>query len=305
VAPKYRYDSREIGVSESAFDVRDMKVHKVEYQVEVQAARFKKKDGEEVLRFPSEREEFIEDALRKLATSASGVFINGDAGVRFTIYQLQKELRSLGHTFSWTQLREGLYVMRRSGLKITNKATGESWEENFLGRLVEGGVRRDKNGGTYEPWYASFHKLVTKSIIDLTYRQMNYPRLMSIKGQLARYLYRRMVSLYTFAHMEQPYQPTLVQLLEESGRGLSWEMKNNVKAVNRAFQQLVEQGVLLKVEEAKRVKKGKALLNIHYNLYPTRALVDEIITANTKQRELKALINRRRLKDIRSTLDNE
>jgi hypothetical protein len=157
VAPKYLYNSRELEVTESAFDVRHMRVHKVEYEVEVQAARFKKKNGEEVLRFPSEREEFIEDALRKLATSGSGVFINGDAGVKFTIYQLQEELKSLGHTFSWTQLREGLYVMRRSGLKITNKATGETWEENFLARLAEGGVRTDENGRSYEPWYASFH----------------------------------------------------------------------------------------------------------------------------------------------------
>jgi hypothetical protein len=125
---------------------------------------------------------------------------------------------------------------------------------------------------------------------------------MSIKGQLARYIYRRMIGLYAYASMELPYQPTLIQLLEESGRGLSKEMKNNVKAANRAFQQLIDQDVLLKVEESKRVKKGKSLLNIHYNLYPTRILVDEIIQANIKQKELKDLINRRRMKEIKDSL---
>ena len=301
-APKYTYAKRKRPVSDSAFDRRKMTIAKTEYDVEVQAARIEV-DGTEFLMAPSEREEHIEDALRKLATSGNGVFINGEAGVRFTLYELQKELSKHNHTYDWSQLREGLYVMRRSGLKLTNKMTGESWEENFLSRLVEGGRRPNKDGSAYEPWFAGFHKLVTKSITDMTYRQINHPLLMSIKGLLAKYIFKRMVMVYTYATLDRPYEPTLVQILEESGRGLSDEMKNNIKAIRRAFDQLVERGVLIKVEEAERMKQGNKVINIRFALYPTKSFVNDIIAANAKQKELRAKRNQLELAKIRSELD--
>lgn len=302
-APKYNYTKRKRHVTESAFDRRKMTIAKIDYEVEVQAARIEV-DGTEVLMPPSEREEHIEDALRKLATSGNGVFINGEAGVKFTLYELQKELSKHGHTYDWGQLREGLYIMRRSGLKLTNKMTGESWEENFLSRLVEGGRRKNQDGTSYEPWYAGFHKLVTKSINDMTYRQINYPLLMSIKGLLAKYIFKRMVAVYTYANLERPYEPTLVQILEESGRGLSDEMKNNIKAVRRAFDQLIERGVLIKVEETERHKQGNKVINIRFALYPTESFVSDVISANAKQKEIKAKHGQRELARIKAGLEN-
>lgn len=302
IAPKFTYSGRELNVAESAFRQRTMKVANVEYVVEVQAARIQHKTGEEVLIYPGEREECIEDSLRKLATSGNGVFINGEAGVRFTLYELRADLQKHKHTYSWPQLREGLYVLRRAGLRITNKKTGESWEEGFLSRLVEGGKRSSENGYKYELWYASFHKLVTKSITDLSYRQMNYPRLMSIPGQLAKYIYKRMVSVYIYADLEKPYQPTLVQLMEESGRGMSPEMKNNIKAMNRALEQLKCEGAILHAEEHERTKAGRKVVNIRYNIYPTPTLVNEIIEANKKQKELRATTNIHEIQKLKDSI---
>jgi hypothetical protein len=39
---------------------------------------------------PSDREEHIEDALRKLVISGNGAFLSGKAGVNFTMYELQQ-----------------------------------------------------------------------------------------------------------------------------------------------------------------------------------------------------------------------
>lgn len=305
IAPKFTYNRRERDVSESAFDRRAMKVANEEYEVEVQAARIKRDGGEEVLIYPGEREECIEDSLRKLATSGNGVFLNGEAGVRFSLYELKQDLDRHNHTYSWPQLREGLYVLRRAGLKITNRKTGESWEEGFLSRLVEGGQRNHPDGRRYELWYASFHKLVTKSITDLTYRQMNYPRLMSLSGLLSRYLYKRMVSVYTFADLEKPYQPTLVQIMQESGRGLSPEMKINIKAMNRALEQLKEAGAILYAEEKKRVKDGRKVTNIHYDIYPTKKLVSEIIEANKQQKLIRGSVQRAYIQKVKKLISDE
>ncbi|EAZ97467.1 hypothetical protein [Marinobacter sp. ELB17] len=302
IAPKFSYNESPSNVSETAFRNRSMRVAGDEYPVEIQAARIKRNNGEEVLIWPGEREECIEDSLRKLATSGQGILVNGEAGVRFTLYQLRTELKNHKHTYSYDQLREGLYVLRRAGLRITNPLTGESWEEGFLSRLVEGGQRGVKDGPSYEPWYASFHKLVTKSITDLTYRQMNYPRLMSIPGQLAKYIYKRMVAVYTFADLDKPYQPSLIQILEESGRGVSPDMKINIKAMNRALSQLKAQGATAHSEELKRVKQGRKVLNIRYNIFPTQQFVSEIIEANKQQKKHRANAKKTMIQQIKSTI---
>ena len=299
IAPKFTYDRKERDVSESAFNLRAMKNGTDDSEVEVQAARIKREDGLEVLVFPGTREECIEDSLRKLATSGNGVFLNGEAGVRFSLYELKQDLDMHKHTYSWPQLREGLYVLRRSGLRITNRKTGESWEEGFLSRLVEGG---QQEGEPFKLWYASFHKLVTKSITDLTYRQMNYPRLMSITGQLAKYIFKRMVSVYTFADLEKPYQPTLTQIMQESGRGMAPEMKNNIKAMNRALDQLKDSGAIQYWEETKRVKVGRKVTNIHYNIYPTKKLVNEIIEANKQQKALRASMQKAQMRQLKNMI---
>ena len=304
-APKYTYDQKEFDVSESAFEQKSMTLGGERYEVEIQAARIQRADGREVLVKPGAMEECIEDSLRKLATSGNGVFINGEAGVRFSLYELKMDLEAHGHTYSYAQLREGLFVMRRAGLKISDPRTGEEWEEGFLGRLAVGGRKTSDKGPIYEQWYASFHKLVTKSILNYTYRQMDYPLLMSIPGQLAKYLYKRMCMVYTQAALNEPYQPTLVQILTESGRGFGKELKNDIKAVTRAFDQLKSVGVILAAQETKRIKNGKKVVNIHYDLFPSKKFVQQTIEANRKSKEIKGIAGRERVKELRDSISTE
>lgn len=301
-APKYTYDQKEFDVSASAFEQKTMVLGGAKYEVEIQAARIKRPDGSEVLIKPGALEECIEDSLRKLATSGNGVFINGEAGVRFSLYELKMDLDAHSHTYSYAQLREGLYVMRRAGLKITDPKSGESWEEGFLGRLAAGGKKTSENGPIYEQWFASFHKLVTKSILNYTYRQMDYPLLMSIPGQLAKYLYKRMCMVYTQAALDEPYQPTLNQILSESGRGFGKELKNDIKAVTRAFDQLKAVGVILSAQETKRVKSGKKVNNIHYDLFPSKKFVRQTIEANRKSKEIKGIGGKHKIKDLKESV---
>jgi hypothetical protein len=298
-APKYTYDQKEFDVSVSAFEEKSMTLGGEKYEVQIQAARIQRADGTEVLIKPGVMEECIEDSLRKLATSGNGVFINGDAGVKFSLYQLKTDLETHGHTYSYAQLREGLEVMRRSGLKITDPRSGESWEEGFLVRLVKGGRRTSEKGPIYEQWYASFHLLVTKSILNFTYRQMNYPLMMSIPGQLSKFLFKRMSLVYTQASSDNPYQPTMNQILSESGRGFGKAVKNDIKAVTRAFDQLKAAGVILEAEETKRVKQGNKVVNIHYNLYPSQKFIQQTIDANKRSKEVKGIAGRQKMRDLK------
>lgn len=297
-APKYIYRNRERAVTESGFEDMQFSLPDGNFDVTVGAARVKMPDGTEVLIFPGDREQVIEDALRKLAVSGNGVGLNGVVGVVFTLYELFMELKGTKHEMGYSQLREGLYVLRHSSLKITSRSSGESWDENYLSRLVEGGISKNSGGEReYQKWFCSFHLLVTKSIQDISYKMTNYQRLMQIKGLMPKYLYKRMVLVYSYAQKGRPYEPTLLQILTDSGRGISPEMKNNVKAMKRTLDELVKRGVIEWVEEIRQME-GRKLINIRYRIHPTAEFVSECIRANKQQKRLKNISGKRKIRQL-------
>ena len=79
---------------------RDFQHRGETYKVTIRPARLAGRDGMDKEYYPGPREELVEEALRKLACERlNGVYLDDQAGVQFTIYELHKELRSRGHGF--------------------------------------------------------------------------------------------------------------------------------------------------------------------------------------------------------------
>jgi hypothetical protein len=92
--------------------------HKRWYKVEITPARLSDTQGNEKEYYPNQRVELVEEALRKLACDQlSAVYLDGFAGVRFTLYQLRKELASRGHTMNYPALIEALKIGHSAGMK--------------------------------------------------------------------------------------------------------------------------------------------------------------------------------------------
>ena len=68
------------------------------YDLIVKPARIVDRHGNEKEYYPTHQEELVEEALKKIACDRlNGVFLNDTAGVQFTLYELDKELRSQEH----------------------------------------------------------------------------------------------------------------------------------------------------------------------------------------------------------------
>jgi hypothetical protein len=92
------------------------------YLVKITPARIEEKDGAEREYYPAWREELVEEALKKLACDhLNGVYLNGVAGVQFTLYELRKELKSRGHDIHLHDLIKSLLICRRTNITITSK----------------------------------------------------------------------------------------------------------------------------------------------------------------------------------------
>lgn len=128
------------------------------YRMKLDPARIEDKDGTVREHYPSQREEVIEDCLRKLMVEDGGVFLDDLASVRFTFYQLQKELSDNGHSYSYTQIKESLEILTKTNIELECEAD----EARLIFSPIETlGIRGD--GGESQT-FVRFSPLVTNSI---------------------------------------------------------------------------------------------------------------------------------------------
>ena len=121
----------------------------------------------------------------------------------------------------------------------------------------------------------------------------DYSISMSLKSDLARYIYKRLSHYWTQASKEHPYQPKLVSFLEQSPRGLSGLMKDNMRAMRTALKRLVDHNVIvpdwieipIKDPLDKRVTK-----DIQFELYPHDNFIKHILKANKKQSDIRGQV---------------
>lgn len=303
LAPKYCHQNPVslLSQAKTATFTREFSIKNQLFSVNVQAATIEDKDGREYVAFPSNNEELVEAALRKMAISGCGFNYNGSLGAKFSIYSLQQELKLHGHNASYDQLKRSIMILRRSSLRITDKKTGAAWEENFFPQLGIGGWQ-EKPGAEYDPWFVSFHKLITDNIIKLQYRDLNFADLMRIKGMLARYLFQRMVLLYTFANPNEPYEPSRNQILTESGYSLDAPSNRLSERFERAVQQLVDAGIVERWKILRREKTGRRVTNIFYAIYPTKHFTHDIVKANNADNRRARLNAKSRMSELKAGL---
>lgn len=247
------------------------------------------KDGENVLIYPGQREELVEDALRKLAVNGNGVYVQGKAGVNFTLYELKKELERVGHTFDLNEIKEALLVCRGAVLECLS-ADGKALINSNLFGLLGLTTRKDvEEKGRDAKCYVQFNPLVNESILNLTFRQYNYKIGMDIRSPLSRFIYKRMAQYWIQASERHPYTPNLTTFLAQSPRGLSEKMGENLRAMRNALDVLIKHDVIERYDEEKVLQGKQKCIDANYIIYPHPQFVKEIIKANNTSKAIKRL----------------
>jgi hypothetical protein len=252
---------------------------KVEYEVEISPARIVLKNGKEREYYPGVREELVEDALRKIATEGRlRRTENGGCGVDFSLYELKKELARTGHTYSLTQIKESLTICKRANIVLYIKGNGNKIEADrtLFSDLVFAEKDDWKKG---KRAYVEFNPLVTKSIKQKTFRQINYERSMQITSSLARWLHKRMSHNYKQAQsFSNYYTINLTTIVRDSGISHK-RLGDSRKAVVQAMDELKTHDVLYQYTEDS-VKGGRQLLDVKFTLTPTLVFSREMKRAN-------------------------
>ena len=267
---------------------RDFECRGGNFTVRIAPSRLQDSDGNERDHFPGKLEELVEDALRKLATEGHGLFLDNEAAVTFTLYELQQELKRTGHSYSIDQIKNAIMVCVGTTVHITDEI-GSTLFSDHLFETVGLQTREDWKGqGEKTKAFVRFNSLVTKSIREGTYRQFNYEIAMSYRTVVARQLHKRMSHHFTQASIHIPYSILLSTVIRDFGLTQYSQARDNLRDVCVSLDEMVEKEVLMKYSVERTVEKRK-IVDAKLILIPHPKFASEVMNANRKQKDWKLL----------------
>jgi hypothetical protein len=217
--------------------------------------------------------------------------LDEQAGVTFSLYQLQEELKRNGHSYSKDQIKDALLICARTNMTVTTDNGSSVLVSNLFETL--GLQTRDdwKEQGNKSRAFVRFNSLVTKSITSRTFRQLNYEKVMSYKNVIARQLHKRMSHHYIQASVANPYHILLSTIIRDFGLTQYTQLRDNLRDVQIALDEMVEKKALLsyKVEKTLESSKRAKLLDAKFTLLPDPSFTSEIIGANKLQAKIKSI----------------
>ncbi len=270
---------------------REFECRGATYRLSIDPAKIKDSDGVVRDYFPGVVEELVEDALRKLAVDGHGLFLDDQAAVTFTLYELQQELAKTGHTYALEQIKKALMVCIGTTIHLTTQ-TGETVFSDHLFETVGLNTREDWKGqGKKTKAFVRFNSLVTKSIKEGTWRQFNYEISMRFKHVVSRQLNKRMSHNFTQANLAANYSISLSTMLRDFGLTAYAYIRDNLRYVTKALDEMVEKHVIrgYEIKNVYDAERKNKLVDAMIEIKPDFNFADQIIKANIKQREVRQL----------------
>lgn len=255
----------------------------IAYRVVLMPARIQTETGDYIDSFPGKREELVEDALRKIMSDVQGIFLDDAAGTTFTLYQLQTELKSRGHSYSYDQLKEALEILAKTDIELES----EDKQTKIIFRAIETLGLSGRDGETQT--FVRFSPLVTQSIKKGTFRLINYEKVMSYKTTIPRQLHKRMSHFYTQASLTEKYNILLSTIIRDFGLTRYAQLRNNLAEVEKGIEELKEKNVIINcaIDKIFEVNLKTKLKDVKFIFQPHPFFVDEIKKANHKINTIK------------------
>ena len=236
--------------------------------------------------FPGKREELVEDALRKLMTEDRAMYLEEDASLAFTLYQLQKELAAHSHTYDYAQLKESLEILAKTNIEIES----EDKSAKLIFSPIEMLGLSGENGETQT--FVKFSNLLTRSINEGTYRLFNYEKVMSYDSTIARQLHKRMAHHYVQASFTERYEILLSTIVRDFGLTKQKRIQQNLQKIEVAIEELKSKEVVLNcsVEKTYNSDKKQKLEDVKFSFQPHPAFVSETKKANAVSKQTREAI---------------
>jgi len=174
------------------------------YRVTVSPARIVYPDGTQRDELPGEREQLVEDVIRRMAADCMKVH-QDQIEIPFTITGIQSELKKHGHTFSKSEIKEALVILNKSTIEITKIAgEGQRKAKPLLSAAAYPVLKFWDASDPESKASVQLNPLLVQAVKSLAFDQINYQWMMRVKGSLARWIFK-----YISLMQADPETPTV------------------------------------------------------------------------------------------------
>lgn len=272
---------------------RQFEWNHIQYKIEIAPAVITDRDGVERYYYPSKREELVEDALRRLAATEKGVFLDDRAGVTFTLYQLQQELKKNGHNYNIRQLKDALLICNRTHISVTTEDGKQVLGSNMFETLGLQSREDWKGTGQKTKAFVRFNILVSESIKTGEFRQFDYEKSMSYSSVIARQLHKRMSHRFKQASLTTRYTISLSTIIRDFGLTAYTWISQNLRDVENALKEMQEKNVIISYTVEKSFDTGQRnkLIDATFTIAGHPNFNNLVIEANVRKKRIKTTIS--------------
>lgn len=249
------------------------------FRLTLRPARIRSNDGVERDEFPSEREQIVEQVIRRIAMKPNRLeFADSkrrSVRVTFTLYEIQRDLIKSGRTLGIAEIREAIEILHFCNIEITS-AEGKAVVSApaFPFRVVNG---RDTSNivGDEERTHVQLNPLVSAAILDLTFRQVSYDTIMKIRDPVSRWVYRRLVQEHVTRGEKRRSIINASTIARDSGLVQYARWRQALTRISRAVNDLVGVGVLDSVAQ-ETIKESRKISDIQFVMTPSESFRNDL-----------------------------
>lgn len=259
-------------------------------RVEVTPARVVGEGGGRIDCFPSHDEKLVETVLRK-------IFVDGQHGghdpreleswVTFTLGMIRRELKARNRTRSIDQIKRSIEIMNLTTVRIF---LGNDANPVYSGSILPDVVRVSRDEWLADAstrWGVRLPTLVSKSINDHTYRQLNYRIWFELAAPFAQWLFERMSHRFIQAGFPNTYRMSLSSMQRDSGLLRRSRPAANVKIVEDALNEMVAREVLLSWKKEEERGKRNSIVDVTYELMASPKFKQDQIESNARAKAIR------------------
>ena len=286
--PKYVFDDLEkLRTKEGFLPIlnREFVFKKQTMSMKITPALLEVENGKSKAFYPSTREEIIEDVLRKFATDSNrNEFLDDRLSVKFSLYDLWKELRKIKHLYDYSQIKESLEVLAFTSLEIIS-ADGEiSFSSNMFETFGKINFNEDESKTNNEEYnkkiifFVRFNSLVSESVKNKTWRVINYEQCMSYKKNISRWLHKRISNMFLVGNVQIPYHILLSTIIRDSGMTEYALVSGNIRQIESCLEEMVKVGSIKKFKTEKIYDEYRTnkIVDAKFLLYISNSFYDDL-----------------------------
>ena len=289
--PKYYYGNQEREKSKTGEYLpilkRQFEHRGIKHSINISPAAILNKEGKTIHYYPSQREELVEDALRKLACDGRGVFLNNEMGFSFSLYEVQQELKKNKHGYNINEIKEALEICASSMIEIKSEDGEISLKSPIFSSL---GLKGNEN---HTQTFVRFHPLVSLSIKNKSYRQLNYPKYMKHKKMLSRWLHKRLSHYFIQASTSTSYDVKLSTIVINSGMKAYKQITSTREQIIKSLEELTKDEVVGKYTftNLKEGQRKNQITDVMFFISPHASFIQDVVKANLKKMKITKLLS--------------